>query len=259
MSDDLGQPRLGKHGGPRKRGERNPETMPTGVRRDYIVRRLQRDGHDDLAQAILAGHVSAYSIAVQLGWTTRAEPIGTDSINASKRRQYRLRTLMNGGALPRTGAGDIDSCGLTYSELQELWLGPCNGSVFDTPEQLRDAWVRGRAVAMRLWATNGRRPQAWWFLGDAASLGLQWPGYHRQQSYLFEHNALDGEEREQLLAGWRKEFEQACSLGDAAARKAHLDWADVPHLLRQRWQAARRRRERRSASPSAPQEEAAAK
>ena len=87
MSDDLGQPRLGKHGGPRKRGERNPETMPTGVRRDYIVRRLQRDGHDDLAQAILAGHVSAYSIAVQLGWTTRAEPAAISAPDANERRR----------------------------------------------------------------------------------------------------------------------------------------------------------------------------
>ena len=149
---------------------------------------------------------------------------------------------------------DIDSCGLSFSELQELWLGPCDRSVFNTPEQLRDAWTRGRDVVMRLWARGGRRPQAWWFLGDAASLGLKWPGYHHQQSYLFEHNALGEEERAQLLAGWRKEFEQACSLEDAAARKAHLDWADVPHSLRQRWQAARRRRERRSA----PLEEVAA-
>ena len=145
---------------------------------------------------------------------------------------------------------DIDSCGLTLEELQEFWLGPGDRSCFSSLEELRDAWERGRDVVMRLWATNGRRPQAWWFLGDAASLGLQWPGYHRQQSYLFEHNALGEEECEQLLAGWRKEFEQACSLEDAAARKAHLDWADVPHSLRQRWQAARRRRERRAASPS---------
>ena len=150
---------------------------------------------------------------------------------------------------------DIDACGLTFSELQELWLGPGDRSVFDSPEQLQDAWIRGRDVTMRLWATNGRRPQAWWFLGDAASLGLKWPGYHRQQSYLFEHNALGEQECAQLLAGWRKEFEQACSLEDAAARKAHLDWADVPHSLRQRWSAARRRRERRSALA---QEEAAA-
>jgi len=151
---------------------------------------------------------------------------------------------------------DIDSCGLTYSELQELWLGPSfNGSVFDTPEQLRAAWDRGRSVAMRLWGSGGRRPQAWWFLGDAASLGLAWPGYDHEQSYLFEHDALSEAECEQLLAGWRKDFDDACLLEDAVARRKHLDWADVPHSLRRQWQAARRRRERRSAARS---EEAAA-
>ena len=154
---------------------------------------------------------------------------------------------------------DIDSCGLTYSELQELWLGPCSGgSVFNSLEELRAAWDRGRDVVMKLWATNGRRPQAWWFLGDAASLGLTWPGYDRQQSYLFEHNALSEVECEQLLASWRQEFEHASSLEDIAARKAHLDWADVPRSLRQRWSAnGRRRRPRQPAAP-APSEEAAA-
>ena len=238
MSDDLGQPRLGKHGGPRKRGERNPETMPTGVRRDYIVRRLQRDGHDDLAQAILAGHVSGYSIAVQLGWTTRAEPIGTGSINASKRRQYRLRTLMNGGALPRTGAGDIDSCGLTYSELQELWLGPCNGSVFDTPEQLRDAWVRGRDVVMRLWGSGGRRPQAWWCF-DAPGLGLTWPGYDRERSTLWRAaGVLSEAERGELESEWKAEFDATRGM-DVRARREHFAHHDVPDELIERWQAER--------------------
>ena len=146
---------------------------------------------------------------------------------------------------------DIDSCGLTFSELQELWLGPCNGSVFESTEHLRAAWAAGRAVVMRLWGAGGRRPMAWWFLGDAASLGLKWPGYHNQQSYLFEHNALSETEHEQLLAGWRRDFEDACLLEDAVARRKHLDWADVPHSLRRQWQAARRRRERRSAAPSA--------
>jgi len=161
-------------------------------------------------------------------------------------------------------SNDIDACGLTYSELQELWLGPCNGgSVFDTSEQLCDAWDRGRAVVMRLWATNGRRPQAWWFLGDAASLGLKWPGYHRQQSYLFEHNALSEAECEQLLARWRRDFEDACLLEDAVARRKHLDWADVPHSLRRQWQAERRRRarqrERRPPLATPSEEEAATK
>jgi hypothetical protein len=146
-------------------------------------------------------------------------------------------------ARPIAHNSDIDSCGLSFGELQELWLGPgSGGSLFSSLEQLQDAWIRGRNVVMRLWATNGRRPQAWWFLGDAASLGLKWPGYFHQQSYLFEHSALSEAERKQLVARWRQEFEKAWSLEDAAARKAHLDWADVPHSLRRRWQAERRRR-----------------
>ena len=140
--------------------------------------------------------------------------------------------------MPRASArsSDIAASGLTFSELQELWLGPCNGgSVFDSPEQLRDAWARGRAVCMRIWAHDGKRPMGWWHLGDAANLGLEWPGYFHQASYLFEHNALEEVEREQLVARWHKEFEHACSLEDAAARKSHLDWADVPHSLRRQW------------------------
>src|SRR5215472_4058749 len=153
---------------------------------------------------------------------------------------------------------DIDGCGLTYSELQELWLGPCNGgSVFDTPEQLRDAWIRGRAVVMRLWARGGRRPQAWWCF-EAPGLGLTWPGYDAEPAYLFERNVLEKTECEQLLAGWRRDFEDACLLEDAVARRKHLDWAGVPHSLRRQWQAARRRRVRQPAVPAALPEEAAA-
>src|SRR5262245_8893110 len=156
----------------------------------------------------------------------------------------------------RLAHDDLENCGLTFSELQELWLGCSHdGSNFSGEEELRDAWDRGRAVVMRLWARGGKRPQAWWYL-EAPGLGLKWPGYDRQRSYLFEHNALGEEECEQLLAGWRKEFEQACSLEGAAARKAYLDWADVPHSLRQRWQAERRRRRERQ--PAVPAEEAAA-
>jgi hypothetical protein len=70
---------------------------------------------------------------------------------------------------------DIEACGLTYSELQELWLGPCNGgSVFASTEELRAAWATGRAVVMRLWAARGRRPMAWWCF-DAPDLNLKYP------------------------------------------------------------------------------------
>src|SRR5262245_33126190 len=96
---------------------------------------------------------------------------------------------------------DIETCGLTYSELQELWLGPCNGSVFTSTEELRDAWARGRAVVMRLWGSHGRRPQAWWCF-EAPDLGLKWPGYDHEQSYLYEHNVLSEAEQVELEREW---------------------------------------------------------
>jgi hypothetical protein len=143
---------------------------------------------------------------------------------------------------PRGKTDDINACGLTFSELEELWLGVGpNGSLFRGEDELRAAWERGRAVCMRIWGSSGRRPQAWWYL-EAPTLGLKWPSHDREQSYLFEHNALSEAECEQLLAGWRKDFEDACLLKDAVARREHLDWADVPRSLRRQWQAARRRR-----------------
>jgi hypothetical protein len=152
---------------------------------------------------------------------------------------------------PRGKTDDIDSCGLTLSELQELWLGVGpNGSLFRGEDELRAAWDRGRGAAMRLWANNGRRPMAWWYL-EAPGVGLTWPGYDHQQSYLFEHNALSEAECEQLVAGWRRDFEDACLLEDAVARRKHLDWADVPHSLRRQWAAARRRRRSRVAPEKA--------
>jgi hypothetical protein len=150
-----------------------------------------------------------------------------------------------GGRMPRVSnlSRDIDDCDLSFGQLQELWLGAGhNGSLFSDEQELRAAWTNNRDLVMKLWAHNGKRPMAWWHLGDAASLGLEWPGYDHQQSYLFEHNALSEEECKQLLASWREEFAHACSLEGAAARKAHLDWADVPHSLRQQWRAERRRR-----------------
>jgi hypothetical protein len=58
----------------------------------------------------------------------------------------------------------------------------------------------------------------------------------------------------ELVAFWRKEFDRSYDadfsvtidpdqiLYGAAARRAHHDWADIPHVLRRQWRAARRRR-----------------
>jgi hypothetical protein len=64
-----------------------------GNSRDYLLRRLRLCGREDLVRAIEAGEVSAYAIAVSLGWQKRRPTLGTGSPNASKRRFHRLRAL----------------------------------------------------------------------------------------------------------------------------------------------------------------------
>src|SRR5262249_42937761 len=150
---------------------------PTGLRRDYILARLERDGRKDLVEAIRKGRVSAYTVAVELGWTKRPEPLGTGSPNVTRRRQHQLRAL----------AGD----GLTSDQIQELWLGPShNGSLFGSREELQEAWEQARDEMLRLFGKPGRRPMAWWQF-DAPALGLKWPGLNSEQSYLYEHGILD--------------------------------------------------------------------
>src|SRR5262249_52677686 len=158
---------------------------------------------------------------------------------------------------------DIDSCGLTYDELQELWLGPShNGSLFSSLEDLRDAWIRGRDVVLRLFANNGRRPMAWWQF-DAPALGLKLPGRDRGQGYLYEHGVLDEVEKLELERGWWREFKQAQTPGfmlstgkeilrGDRARAAHYEWADIPHALIEAWQMERHTRRRGNAQKHAP-------
>jgi len=259
MSDDLGHPKLGKHGGPRTKGQRSAEVMPSGGRRDYILARLERDGRHDLAEAIREGRVSALTIAVEMGWTKRPETLGLGSGNAAKRRQHQLRALTGGG--------------LSAGEAMELWLGPShNGSLFDSPEALRAAWETHRDEFMAGWGRQGRRPQIWWEF-DAPALGLKWPGYFNEQSYLHDAGALAAEEKAELERGWKVEFERALApdftLNDGSgeiltgdcARAAYHRWADIPDKLVRRWSAARRRRargKRQPVAPSAGSEEAAA-
>jgi hypothetical protein len=234
MSDDLDRPPLGKPGGPRTKGQRSADTRPTGLRRDYILARLERDGHKDLVEAICKGRVSAYTVAVELGWTKRPEPIGTGSTNAARRRQHQLKAFASGG--------------LTSGQIQELWLGPShNGSYFGSREELEQAWEQNRNEVMRLFANNGRRPRAWWCF-DAPSLNLKYPGYDREQSYLFEAGVLSEAECAELLRSWRRKFEQAQTpgfdlndgerilIGDRA-RAAHFEWAGIPRALVEQWSA----------------------
>ena len=152
-------------------------------------------------------------------------------------------------------ASDIDSCGLTLSELQELWLGahPTTGSHFRSREELVAAWEAGRAVVMRLWGSHGRRPMAWWEF-DAGD--LKHPGYDRERSTLWRAGVLSESERTELEAEWRREYEAVRGKG-VRERREHLEHCDVPHELIEAWTAARRRPSRHSAASEAAAPEAA--
>jgi hypothetical protein len=155
--------------------------------------------------------------------------------------------------VPRAPAkvSDIDSCGLTFSELQELWLG-CghNGSCFSGEEELREAWDRGRGVCMRLWGSQGRRPQAWWYL-EGSALGLAHPGYFREQSYLYAHNVLTEAERTALVDRWKVEFD-AVKGKSAQERRQTYEHHDIPAELIEKWQGERRKRTKPSPSAEVP-------
>src|SRR5262249_57277873 len=102
----------------------------------------------------------------------------------------------------------------------------------------------------------------WWEL-EAPGLGLVYPGYFHERSYLYDADVLGEEERTELVAFWRRESERSFFytaapgeiLHGAAARRKHFEWADIPRSLIERWQAERRPRRRQGA----PLEEAAAK
>jgi len=249
MSDDPDQPKLGPHGGPRTKGVRSPKIMPSGSRRDYILARLERDGRHDLAEAIREGRASAYSIAVALNWTKRAEPIGGGiaSANMAKRRQHQLRRLPG---LP--GVAD----GPSLTQLQELRLGPGSTSAFTSREELESAWLWAREQLMASLAP-GRRPQAYYeFEFDGPR-----PPYDAERSVLWRMGLLSEPEKALLEDEWHREFQRAWKAdffhhtGDEVlhgirARRAHYAWADIPAELIEAWTAARRRRARPRAAPS---------
>ena len=138
---------------------------------------------------------------------------------------------------------DIDSCGLTLSELQELWLGahPTTGSCFCTREELVAAWAAGRAVVMRLWGRGGRRP--------AGFYEFEWngprPPYAVERSTLWKLGILTEAERVEVEHAWRVEFDAARGMG-ARERREHYEHHDIPDELIDQWQDERRKRTKSS-------------
>ena len=66
-----------------------------GTSRDYLLDRLRRAGRPDLVEAVEAGLVSAFAVAVEMGWMRRPAPLGTGSTNQAKRRQYWLNAVLS--------------------------------------------------------------------------------------------------------------------------------------------------------------------
>jgi hypothetical protein len=91
------EPRLGRHGGPRRKGQRasSGSLIKHGAGRDYILARLRREGLTDLITAIEDKKVSAFAVGVELGWFSRPEIRGTGSQNQARSRAYALHRVFD--------------------------------------------------------------------------------------------------------------------------------------------------------------------
>ena len=136
---------------------------------------------------------------------------------------------------------------LTSDMEMALWLGVGrNGFPFADEDEVEELWTRHRERIMADHARNGRRPQAWWWF-EAPPLGLDYPGYETEASYLYEHGQLGAEESASVVAYWREQFGRCHEPGftlcmgegqwlrGREARLAHYRWADIPASLVERW------------------------
>lgn len=96
MPDELGQPKLGKHGGPRIKGQQSAgSTLKRGSTSvDYILARLEREGLTDWIEAIRMRRISAFAVAVELGWAKRPQTLHGENCNQAKRRAFDIRRLI---------------------------------------------------------------------------------------------------------------------------------------------------------------------
>jgi hypothetical protein len=215
-----------------------------GTSREYIIERLQRGGHHSWIEAIEAGRVTPFAVAVELGWAQRPKTASGEQAHQAKRRRHQLaEERLRLGRQPKQRSVDI-----TSTQEMELWLGaPDAGSSFASEEERQAAWFRHRDRLMAMWACDGKRPMGWWQYEAPAELYYPGPDYER--STLFEQNLLTETERVELLAYWRREFDRANAPGffhcagpgefneGQAAKRAHYRWADIPETLLEEWSA----------------------
>jgi hypothetical protein len=92
---------LNRHGGKRVKGEQaDGISMPQrGTSRASIISRLKRENLLDLVEAVERGKISAYAIAVELGWAKRRPTYSGDDSNQAKRRAWALRKIFDPSAL----------------------------------------------------------------------------------------------------------------------------------------------------------------
>jgi len=146
---------------------------------------------------------------------------------------------------------------LSATQEMELWLGPGrDGTAFASDEHRREAWFRYRDRLMQRWAKGGRRSLGWWWY-EASERGLppRHPALH-ERSILYEFSdVLSAEERAELEAEWRKEFDRTWDTnfsfyadgkyytGDVARELAWIA-IDLPMVLHDKFMAERKRRGR---------------
>ena len=142
---------------------------------------------------------------------------------------------------------------ITADQEMSLWLGH-PADVFEDETEARELWERHCDRLMGLFALHGRRPAAWWQYDSP----IPFPGPDLERSALYDAGLLGEQEREQLIAEWRSEFERAqmpgfgfCVgmrvdgkgaewLAGQAAREAHYAWADIPASLIEQWRTGAR-------------------
>jgi hypothetical protein len=201
--------------------------LQQGTSHQYIVDRLRREGHDGWVAAIESGRVSAFAVAVELGWAERSPTLLGERANQTKRRRHRLAQERRRLALD-AGDGVLAPDKLTPDQRNFLLYGPRDAydPAFDTEEQVHAAWEKHRELLLADYAI-GRRPWAWRAVDRPE---LPWKGFDRERSTLWRAGALGEAERAELERQWRKDFE--------AGRD--LKWADVPYELVKQWMAERR-------------------
>jgi len=136
---------------------------------------------------------------------------------------------------------------MTAQMAQELWLGPnLAGTVFASDAHRRETWFRFRNELMEQWGRHGRRPLAWWIYEK----GRRYPGSEHERSLLYEADLLTQEERTELEAWWREEFQKTqvegftfyhegrIVTGDEA-RQRHWLFIDLPPPLLDKFLAER--------------------